>query len=31
MCDAVSMYPLAEMDGLLGQIAAIDAIVKSSV
>ncbi len=31
LCDAVSMYPLAEMDGLLGQIAAIDAIVKSSV
>jgi 2-dehydro-3-deoxyphosphooctonate aldolase (KDO 8-P synthase) len=27
-CDAVSMYPLAEMDGLLGQIADIDRAVR---
>ena len=27
-CDAVSMYPLADMDGLLGQIADIDRVVR---
>ena len=30
-CDAVSMYPLADMDGLLGQIADIDRVVRRAV
>ncbi len=29
-CDAVSMYPLADMDGLLGQIAGIDRAVRAA-